>query len=145
LTTFCEPTPLTIRSHPRLIYIYSSEGPDTLSGYDAVILSDLLHFHTSHSVLLRSLSALLARKLEARVYVGAGKYTPTHVCDSWLRLSSDSGFLWEEIHLGDDQHWQGALKVVWEGEVLDEEALALRKGNCRLWVGRWSTTTVTDS
>ena len=39
------------------------------TGFDIVILSDLLHFDTSHDALIKSLSLLLAKTIDARVYV----------------------------------------------------------------------------
>jgi len=66
-------------------------------GYDLVVLSDLLHFHTSHAVLVSSMDALLARSPDARVHVAAGNYTKPDVCDSFLRLSVQAGFAFDEL------------------------------------------------
>jgi len=42
-------------------------------GFDVLILSDLLHFDTSHAALAESVVALLGRDTEARVYAAAGE------------------------------------------------------------------------
>ena len=39
-------------------------------GYDIMILSDLLHFSTSHDALISSIQMLLAKSESARIYVG---------------------------------------------------------------------------
>lgn len=43
--------------------------PSDNTAFDIVILSDLLHFDSSHDVLVKSLSLLLAKTTDARVYV----------------------------------------------------------------------------
>ncbi|KAI0935113.1 hypothetical protein AcV7_004010 [Taiwanofungus camphoratus] len=103
-------------------------------GFDAVILSDLLHFDQSHGALLASLCALLRRTAAARAYVAAGKYTPPHVCDGFLRAAGAAGLVLEEG--ADAGGWQGAMAVRAAG--LDREQLGVRKGMCRWWVGRWA-------
>ncbi|KAJ7247932.1 hypothetical protein B0H12DRAFT_1124614 [Mycena haematopus] len=100
-------------------------------GYDIVILSDLLHFHSSHAVLVSSLDALLARSPEARVHVAAGNYTKSEVCDNFLYLSAQAGFKFDEI-LDEEREWLGSSSV----SGLDNEALTIRKAACRYWVGR---------
>ncbi|KAJ3747870.1 hypothetical protein DFH05DRAFT_1393529 [Lentinula detonsa] len=105
-------------------------------GFDIVILSDLLHFQTSHDVLVRSLSLLLAKTVDARVYVAAGKYTLSDVCSSFLQKAANAGLIFEEdLHMNseDGSKWQGTLPV----SGLDLEALGIRKNNCRSWVGYW--------
>ncbi|KAJ3747876.1 hypothetical protein DFH05DRAFT_860335 [Lentinula detonsa] len=105
-------------------------------GFDIVILSDLLHFQTSHDVLVRSLSLLLAKTVDARVYVAAGKYTLSDVCSSFLLKAANAGLVFEEdLHMNseDGSKWQGTLPV----SGLDPEALGIRKNNCRSWVGHW--------
>ncbi|KAI0346398.1 hypothetical protein BDW22DRAFT_1405258 [Trametopsis cervina] len=102
--------------------------------FDVVILSDLLHFDASHDVLLDSLTALLARTSSARTYVAAGKYTPEAVCARFLELGVERGLEWEEGADEDDAVWKGELPV--SGGGLDREALGVRKGMCRWWVGR---------
>lgn len=103
------------------------------TGYDIVILSDLLHFDGSHDVLLSSLTSLLRRAATSRTYVAAGKYTPPHVCDHFLREAEAAGIIWEEGE--DDPVWHGQLEV--HGGGLDREQLGVRKGMCRWWTGRW--------
>lgn len=104
-------------------------------GFDIVILSDLLHFHDSHEVLLSSISSLLSRSKHSRVHVSAGKYTQRHICDNFLANGQNAGLSFEEI-LPD------AEEIIWEGDMevggLDKEDLALRKANCYYWVGRWA-------
>ncbi|KAJ7108705.1 hypothetical protein C8R44DRAFT_714024 [Mycena epipterygia] len=105
----------------------------TTNGYDVVILSDLLHFHSSHAVLILSVDALLAHSMGARVHVAAGNYTKPDVCDNFLRLSAEAGFIFEETLLTDGENeWLGRSTV----SGLDKMALATRKGACRYWVGR---------
>ncbi|KAJ7032000.1 hypothetical protein C8F04DRAFT_1108868 [Mycena alexandri] len=102
-------------------------------GYDLVILSDLLHFHSSHPVLIASAGALLARSPDARVHVAAGNYTKPDVCDDFLRLSLQAGFVFDEILPSDEEReWMGTSAV----SGLDKMGLATRKGACRYWVGR---------
>ncbi|KAJ7185792.1 hypothetical protein C8R46DRAFT_937426 [Mycena filopes] len=102
-------------------------------GYDLVILSDLLHFHSSHDVLISSADALLARSDAARVHVAAGNYTKPDVCDNFLRLASQAGFIFDEILPTDEEReWLGTSAV----SGLDKIALATRKAACRYWVGR---------
>lgn len=102
--------------------------------FDIVILSDLLHFHASHDVLLGSLTRLLARSDSARTYVGAGKYTRPEVCSHFLSEGAKLGLVWEEVE--EDPVWRGGLPV--SGGQLDREQLGVRKGMCRAWTGRWS-------
>jgi len=40
------------------------------SGYDIMILSDLLHFSDSHDALISSIMALLSRDTDAKVFIG---------------------------------------------------------------------------
>ncbi|EIN08522.1 hypothetical protein PUNSTDRAFT_134901 [Punctularia strigosozonata HHB-11173 SS5] len=108
------------------------------SGYDIVILSDLLHFDSCHHILLKSLLALLAKRPASRIYCAAGRYTPPHVCDAWLDLSRASGIEWkEETEDPESAEWRGKMPVLWGGRLMDQEALATRKGMCRLWIGKW--------
>ena len=127
-------------------------------GYDIVLLSDLVHFFDSHDALISSVTMLLRKQKEARVYVGvrkplypvnkdslllyafikAGKYTRPEVCDNFLLKSQSAGLELEEIYDDADGKWLGSLQV---GN-LDNEALALRKSNCRFWIGRWAEKTL---
>ncbi|KAI0697048.1 hypothetical protein BC835DRAFT_805071 [Cytidiella melzeri] len=102
--------------------------------FDVVILSDLLHFETSHDVLLSCLASLLARSCTSRTYVVAGKYTRAEVCRDFLVEGEKLGLVWE---VDDDEDvWRGTLAV--GGGGLDREQLGVRKGMCKSWVGRWS-------
>jgi nicotinamide N-methyltransferase len=113
--------------------------PDGSSRYDVLVLSDLLHFDTSHPALLASLSSLLAKSSTSRAYVGAGKYTSAAVCAQWVRLAGEKGLEMEEVI--DEDEWKGTMGVIWSGKAMDRQELTERKRNCRLWVGRWVTNT----
>ncbi|KAK1219706.1 hypothetical protein PQX77_017567 [Marasmius sp. AFHP31] len=106
--------------------------PSNGDGFDIVILSDLLHFHSSHTVLVKSLSLLLTKSPDARAYIAAGKYTQAHVCDNFVTLTRNAGFVLNEIE--EDSEWLGELPV----SGLDKEALSVRKGACRFWIARWT-------
>jgi nicotinamide N-methyltransferase len=120
--------------------LLQSPGHQRLSeGYDAVILSDLLHFDRSHGALLDSVCMLLARDDKARVYVAAGVYTKTDVCAAFLREAGRRGLVWVDREAGQDGRevddvWRGTLPVLG----VSREHLGTRKGMCRWWVGRWS-------
>lgn len=60
--------------------LLSSIYQGTSGGYNVVMMSDLLHFHTSHDAILGSLVLILAKTPSARTYVAAGKYTAVRVC-----------------------------------------------------------------
>lgn len=113
------------------MHINSDLLPAENTGYDIVILSDLLHFNSSHHELLFSLTSLLARTPSARVYVSAGKYTGSAVCDHFLHAGEDLGLAWEEQEV--DTRWMGTMTVS-----LNKEQLSARKANCRFWIGRWA-------
>lgn len=99
-----------------------------------VIMSDLLHFDSSHTALVNSLVALLSKSGGSRVYVAAGKYTKQDVCDRFIDETRRAGIaLVEEIHHQAD--WQGHMAV--RGPGLDREGLKRRRDVSRLWVGRW--------
>lgn len=117
----------------------SLASPTAPSGYDAVILSDLLHFDRSHPELLFSLCALLARRPESRTYVAAGVYTRSEHCDSFLRNAENMGIVWcssyeDESPEGETDEWAGKMEITG----LHPEQLQARKRMCRWWVGRWS-------
>ncbi|KAG6856591.1 hypothetical protein H0H87_002797 [Tephrocybe sp. NHM501043] len=113
----------------------STSAKNDKPGYDIVILSDLLHFHGSHGVLISSIQALLTHTKDSRVHVSAGKYTHRNVCDDFLLKGHAAGFVFEEVLAGPEEvTWKGNMKV----GGLDDEALALRKANCYYWVGRWA-------
>jgi nicotinamide N-methyltransferase len=98
-------------------------------------MSDLLYFDKSHHALLQSLSLLLARTEEARVYVAAGKYTPDHVCQSFLKNGEMIGIIWEERVV--EGEWKGTT----DRGTYSRQQLADRKNNTSLWIGRWNTST----
>jgi EEF1A N-terminal glycine/lysine methyltransferase len=124
----------------RLSHLLSSQSPEGLSeGYDAVILSDLLHFDQSHAALLDSVCMLLARRPTARVYVAAGVYTKSDICSAFLRQAEQRGLVWVDRGAGPDgqeldEVWRGTLPVL----RISREQLGVRKGMCRWWVGQWS-------
>lgn len=103
-----------------------------------MILSDLLHFDTSHDVLLASLTALLRHAPSARAYVAAGRYTAPVHCARFVRLAAEAGLVLEEgTEAGEEgSTWRGVLEV--SGGGLDRAQLGVRKGMCRWWVGRWA-------
>jgi len=104
------------------------------SGYNAVILSDLLHFDRSHDGLIHSLCALLCRSSDSRTYVAAGKYTLPHVCESFVEHANNAGIVLVE-ETDDDREWRAGMPV--SGGGLNREQLGVRKGMCRWWVGQW--------
>nr|GAT59261.1 predicted protein [Mycena chlorophos] len=99
--------------------------------YDLVFLSDLLHFHDCHDVLIASLDALLAP--DGCVHVAAGFYTKPHVCENFMRLAGEKDLVFEEIIAEDEEReWLGNMSV----GGLDKSALKVRKMACRYWIGR---------
>ena len=107
---------------------------DTGSGFDIVVMSDLLHFDSSHGALVNSLAALLAKSGGSRAYVAAGKYTKQDVCDRFIDQARHAGImLVEEVY--QQAGWQGKMLV--RGPGLDREGLERRRDMSRLWVGRW--------
>jgi len=129
----------------RILSRHLSQRIDSmLSGYDIVIMSDLLHFDSSHEVLIRALTSLLAKSSHARVYVAAGNYTAPHVCDNFLKLGINAGLVWEEETSGRNDErpgetWMGSMTV----SGLDTAQLSTRKRACRWWIGRWSSAVLT--
>ncbi|KAI6043999.1 hypothetical protein EDC04DRAFT_501260 [Pisolithus marmoratus] len=131
-----------------------SEGPDVSRGYDVVIMSDLLHFHSSHDALIHSLSSLLAKTPSARVYVAAGKYTTPSVCQNFLDIGSRIGLVWDgdsgTSGQGDETEDKGDIEATspWLGTRviagIDATQLGIRKGMCRWWVGRWNIPDIKD-
>lgn len=122
---------------PHLIFCVSSSqflpknaGP----GFDIVIMSDSLHFDSSHAALVDSLTALLSKSRESRVYVAAGNYTKQDVCDRFIDHARRAG-----IVLAEERHkqagWQGKMAV--RGPGLDRDGLKHRRDMSRFWVGRW--------
>ncbi|KAK0238034.1 hypothetical protein EDD85DRAFT_832713 [Armillaria nabsnona] len=104
-------------------------------GYDIVILSDLLHFHSSHNVLITSLKSLLRKTADSRVYIAAGRYTSPNVCDNFMKIANSEGLCIEEqVSGGQEELWLGIMKVA----SFDKQALSVRKAACRFWIGRWA-------
>lgn len=120
----------------RLIFSFSQFLPNNAGpGFDIVIMSDLLHFDSSHAALVNSLTALLSKSGGSRAYVAAGKYTKQDVCDRFIDHARRAGIvLVEEHHKQVD--WQGKLAV--RGPGLDRDGLKRRRDMSRLWVGRWA-------
>ncbi|KAG9005495.1 hypothetical protein FRB94_001500 [Tulasnella sp. JGI-2019a] len=101
------------------------------SGYDIVILSDLLHFRSSHDDLIMSMTALLGKEASARAYIAAGKYTPPEVCQNFLQEAERLGIKWQ---VGEnDGVWRGTTEVgTWSAD-----ELSARKSNVNWWIGKW--------
>ncbi|KAG8947480.1 hypothetical protein FRC04_010661 [Tulasnella sp. 424] len=102
------------------------------AGYDIVVLSDLLHFATSHDDLIASTTSLLKKGSGSRVYLAAGKYTSEKVCNNFIEKTEKCGIEWQ---VGvNDGVWQGERKVGrWS-----LEDLSARKANVNWWIGKWS-------
>lgn len=106
-----------------------------IMGYDVVILSDLLHFHSSHNVLIASLKSLLRKTADSRVYIAAGRYTSPNVCDNFMEIANSEGLcIEEEVSDGQEEPWLGTMEVA----NFDKQALSVRKAACRFWIGRWA-------
>ncbi|KAF8328068.1 uncharacterized protein EI90DRAFT_1595140 [Cantharellus anzutake] len=100
-------------------------------GYDAMILSDLLYFDSSHRDLIESLTLLLRRHPSSVAYVGAGIYTSEATCSSFFSLAEEAGLAKEEGQVEPD--WLGTMVI---GR-LSREDLAKHKANSRWWTLRW--------
>ncbi|EFI27055.1 hypothetical protein CC1G_15186 [Coprinopsis cinerea okayama7 len=107
--------------------------PEPSPGYDALILSDLLHFDGFQDILISSVVSLLKRSPDSRIHVSAGSYTKTEVIESFLSKVRAAGFDIDEVRTDMSEGWKGTMTVT-----LDRESLALRKSVCRYWIGRWS-------
>ncbi|KAK0220156.1 hypothetical protein IW262DRAFT_1383096 [Armillaria fumosa] len=106
-----------------------------MMGYDVVILSDLLHFHSSHNVLMASLKSLLRKTADSRVYIAAGRYTSANVCDNFMEIANSEGLCIEEqVSGGQEEAWLGTMEVA----KFDKQALSVRKAASRFWIGRWA-------
>ncbi|KAG2008440.1 hypothetical protein CC2G_013872 [Coprinopsis cinerea AmutBmut pab1-1] len=108
--------------------------PEPSPGYDALILSDLLHFDGFQDILISSVVSLLKRSPDSRIHVSAGSYTKTEVIESFLSKVRTAGFDIDEVRTDMSEGWKGTMTV----NTLDRESLALRKSVCRYWIGRWS-------
>ncbi|OBZ67397.1 Protein N-methyltransferase nnt1 [Grifola frondosa] len=113
---------------------FVKQEPFKASGFDVMILSDLLHFDRSHDELIGSLTSLLHKTSSARAYIAAGKYTHPDVCYHFLQDAEKAGFVLEEGEV--ERQWQGSLLV--KGAALDREQLGVRKNMCRWWTARWT-------
>ncbi|GLB42338.1 putative lysine methyltransferase [Lyophyllum shimeji] len=103
-------------------------------GYDVMILSDLLHFHASHDVLIASIESLLRRSKDARVHVSAGKYTHRNVCDEFLLKGQVAGLSFEEIDGSvEEVGWKGTMTVAG----LDKDSLAIATRFIRRGIPTW--------
>lgn len=109
------------------------------TGYDILILSDLLYFDASHEQLVQSIELLLSRKATSRVYVAAGMYTPSRVCDNFLQIARQKGLENEELthktQTEEEKFWRGELPVFG----MSREGLSASKANVRWWLLWWGT------
>ncbi|EEB92763.1 hypothetical protein MPER_08681, partial [Moniliophthora perniciosa FA553] len=123
----------TDESH--LLSLVPPDEQDQRPGFDIVILSDLLHFNSSHDALVDSLSRLLSKSPASRAYVASGRYTHADVCDNFISKAREQGFSFEEILSPEGEaEWMGRLDI----SDLDKDALTIRKSACRFWIGRWA-------
>lgn len=100
-------------------------------GFDALFLSDLLHFDSSHDELLSSTTSLLKRSAEARVYVCSGDYTKPAVCAAFVANAERHGLLMEEQPREDT--WLASRSQ----RGAEKEDMDSRKRQCRFWMGKW--------
>ena len=133
--------PLRLRVHIVGSDTSCNRSPDG-RGFDVLILSDLLHFTSSHATLLWCITTFLAPVAASRVYVAAGKYTKLADCQRFLREAESRGLAWTGVQghgevdgqeLDAPATWEGSMQV----ERWTKEELAMRKASCRFWVGRW--------
>jgi len=111
-------------------------------GFDVLILSDLLHFTSSHSTLLWCITTFLAPVPASRVHVAVGKYTKLADCQRFLREAESKGLVWTCIQGHEEVEWPELnAPVMWEGSMQvarwTKEELVVRKASCRFWIGRW--------
>ncbi|CAE6420171.1 unnamed protein product [Rhizoctonia solani] len=104
-------------------------------GYDVLILSDLLHFDSSHSDILSTITRTLKRSPDAWVYLAAGLYTHKSVREAFLKAGEEVGLDWAPVE--NDGKWRGERRVTSDGEVWTQEDLNARKANVVAWIGRW--------
>ncbi|KAM6503351.1 hypothetical protein JOM56_000294 [Amanita muscaria] len=90
--------------------------PDSSTGYEVIILADLLHFDGSHGALVKSVNSLLSKDPNARVYISAGRYATDRICKQFIKIAIKPG----------------SVNV----SGLDHQALNVRKRNCWFWIGR---------
>ncbi|KIO15801.1 hypothetical protein M407DRAFT_34601 [Tulasnella calospora MUT 4182] len=107
--------------------------PSDQLGYDILVLSDLLHFASSHDDLIASTINLLKAGSESRVYLAAGKYTREQVCCNFIEKTEKRGIEWQVG--ANDGLWAGERKVGhWS-----LEDLSARKANVNWWIGKWAS------
>jgi nicotinamide N-methyltransferase len=111
------------------------EFDDRADGYDVLILSDLLHFDSSHPDILFTVVKTLSHKPKACVYVAAGLYTRAHVREAFLRAGEDVGLEW--VPIANDGIWRGETRVRSDGALWSQDDLNARKSNVVAWIGRW--------
>ncbi|KAH7344500.1 hypothetical protein B0J17DRAFT_726641 [Rhizoctonia solani] len=104
-------------------------------GYDVLVLSDLLHFDSSHSDILSTVSQTLKRSPNARVYLAAGLYTREPVRQAFLRAAEEMGLDWKPVE--NDGIWRAETQVKSDGEAWTREDLSARKANVVAWIGSW--------
>ncbi|KAG8745357.1 hypothetical protein FRC10_008216 [Ceratobasidium sp. 414] len=111
--------------------------PPAVRGYDTLILSDLLHFDSSHSDILSTVTQTLSRTPDACIYVAAGLYTREHVRDLFLKAGEGVGLEWALML--NDGIWRGQQDVRSGGLAWSQEDLNARKANVIAWIGRWKS------
>ncbi|KAG9127692.1 hypothetical protein FRC07_010765 [Ceratobasidium sp. 392] len=111
--------------------------PSANLDYDTLILSDLLHFDSSHSDILSTVTQTLSRSPDARIYVAAGLYTREPIRNAFLRAGEEVGLEWELMP--NDGVWRGEKDVWSDGVAWSQEDLNARKANVIAWVGRWKS------
>ncbi|QRW19537.1 methyltransferase domain protein [Rhizoctonia solani] len=104
-------------------------------GYQVLILSDLLHFDSSHPDILSTVTRTLRRSLDSWIYLAAGVYTHESVREAFLKAGEEAGLDWTPIE--NDGIWRGERRVMSDGEVWTQEDLNARKANVVAWIGRW--------
>ncbi|CUA73787.1 hypothetical protein RSOLAG22IIIB_01304 [Rhizoctonia solani] len=104
-------------------------------GYDVLILSDLLHFDSSHADILSAVAKTFKRSADARIYLAAGLYTHESVRHAFLKAGEELGLEWTPLE--NDGIWHGEMQVMSDGEAWTQEDLNARKANVVAWTGRW--------
>ncbi|KAG8685643.1 hypothetical protein FRC11_010284, partial [Ceratobasidium sp. 423] len=104
-------------------------------GYDVLVLSDLLHFDSSHLDILSTVTQTLKQSPDARVYLAAGLYTQKSVREAFLKAGEEVGLDWAPLE--NDGTWRGELRVTSDGVAWTQEDLDARKVNVVAWIGRW--------
>lgn len=120
-------------AEPLLSVVREHQGHS--NGYDVLILSDLLHFDSSHSDILLTIVKTLARSPQARVYVAAGLYTREPVREAFLKAGEEVGIEWGLME--NDGTWRGETDVRSDGVPWSREDLSARKSNVVAWIGKW--------